>query len=63
MEKIKTQHFIINLDKRKDRWKQVCQDVMEIGIDVPNRMKAIVITKYGSPSVLNVKNVEKPGVG
>ena len=47
MEKIKKQHFIINLDKRKDRWKQVCQDVMEIGIDVPNRMKAIVSEECG----------------
>ncbi len=44
MEKIKKQHFIINLDKRKDRWKQVSQDVAEIGIDDPIRMKGIVNT-------------------
>ena len=47
MEKIKKQHFIINLNKRKDRWKEVCQEFTEIGIDVPIRMRAIVNEECG----------------
>jgi len=35
-------HFIINLDRRKDRWEHISEEVKKLGIHEPNRFPGIV---------------------
>ena len=34
-------HFIINLDERKDRWEHISEEIRKLGIDQPNRFSGI----------------------